>query len=107
MAGHLERRVPERHDAIAHVFVDEAARLLDDIGERREEAVDQSGQFLRVEFLGNSGKAADIGKQDREVAHAAAEREKFGMATQLVDHDRWHVAAERIPYEPFSCSVLR
>jgi hypothetical protein len=99
MAGYVERRVPECHHAVAHILVNEAAGLLDDIRERRQESVDQSGQFLGIELFGNPGEAADVGEQDREIAHAPAEHQKLGMAAQLVDQDRRHVAAERVPHE--------
>ena len=48
MAGIVERRVPERHDAIADVFVDRAAPRQDLAGHRREEtAIDQPAEALR------------------------------------------------------------
>ena len=37
MIGVVERRVPERHDAIADVFVDRAVCIGDDLGHRRQE----------------------------------------------------------------------
>ena len=71
----IERRVPEGHDAIAHIFVDGALAGQDDVGGRRQEAVDQAGQALRIGFvdLGNSREPTHVGEQNGHVAHDAAE----------------------------------
>ena len=41
MVGRRERRVPEAHDRVADIFVDGRARLSEDVGHRRQEAVEK------------------------------------------------------------------
>jgi hypothetical protein len=58
--GVVQRRVPERHDAVAYVFVDGTARVQDDRGHGRQEAVDETRRALGVELLENCRKAANV-----------------------------------------------
>ncbi len=88
MVGIVERRVPERHDRIAHVLVDGAALLKDHVGERRQQRVDEVGQLVRGEPLRNGGEVPDVAEQDGELLYLAAELEPVGVGDQLVDH-RW------------------
>jgi len=44
----VERRVPKRHDRVAHVFVDRTLAVDDGVGKRREKAVHQMRQALRI-----------------------------------------------------------
>jgi len=44
----VERRVPERHDGVAHIFVDGALARQDRVRERRQEAVHEPRQSLRI-----------------------------------------------------------
>ena len=37
----VKRRIPKRHDAVAHVFVDRPTPVEDHVGHRGEEPVDQ------------------------------------------------------------------
>ncbi len=84
VVGIVERSVPERHDAIADVFVDRAAPGQDQVGHRGQEAVDQAGQPGRVglELLGDRGKAADVAEHDAEHAGFAAELQPLGVRRQ-------------------------
>ena len=92
-----DRRVPERHDAITHVLVDRALALKDDAGHGREETVDQVDQSHRIapELLGNRREAADIGEQQRHVAHLPAQLKAVGILGQLFDHGRRQILRKR------------
>ena len=93
----VQGRVPERHDAIAHIFVDGALAGQDDVGGRREKAVDQADQPLGIGFveLGDAGEPAHVGKQQGHVAHDAAQVELIGILREFLDQGRRHVTAER------------
>ena len=86
----VERRVPERHDGVAHVFVDRALAVDDGVGQRREEAVHQRGQTLRIVLvdLRDRGEAADVAEHDRHVARFAAEHELLRRLRELLDQRR-------------------
>jgi hypothetical protein len=43
-----KRSIPERHDAIADVFVDRSSVIDDGPRERGQEAVEKGGQALRI-----------------------------------------------------------
>ena len=60
----VERRIPERHDGVAHIFVDVALSRQDHVGQRGQEAVHQRRQALRIvlEGFGDGGETADVGK---------------------------------------------
>ena len=49
----VERRIPERHDGVAHIFVDIALARQDRVGQRRQEAIHQRGQALRIVLVGS------------------------------------------------------
>ena len=93
----VERRVPERHDGVAHVFVDGALAGDDRIGQRRQEAVHQRGQALRIVLVGlrDRGEAADVGEHDGHFALLAAEHEPLRRLRELFDQRRRQVLAER------------
>ena len=44
----VQWRVPERHNGVAHIFVDRAFVVDDCVRQRRQEAVHQRGETLRV-----------------------------------------------------------
>ncbi|OQA92963.1 MAG: hypothetical protein BWY25_03135 [Chloroflexi bacterium ADurb.Bin222] len=54
---------PERHDGVAHVFVNAPAPLQDDPVNPLPEEVEQLGDFLGVEALREPGKVGDVGEQ--------------------------------------------
>ena len=93
----VERRVPERHDGVAHVFVDGALAIEDRVGERRQETVHQRGQALRVVLVGlrDRGEAAHVGEHDGHLALLAAEHQLFRRLRQLLDQRRRQILAER------------
>ena len=92
----VERRVPERHDGVAHVFVDGALAVEDGVGQRREEAVHQRGEALRVVLVGlrDRGEAAHVGEHDGHLALLAAEHELFRRLRELLDQGRRQILAE-------------
>ena len=92
----VKRRVPERHDGVAHVFVDVALARQDRVGQRRQEPVHQRGQALRIVLVGfrDGGEAADVGEHDGHLALLAAEHELFRRLRQLLDQRRRQILAE-------------
>ena len=92
----VERRVPERHDGVAHVFVDGALAVEDGVGQRRQEAVHQRGEALRVVLVGfrDRGEAAHVGEHDGHLALLAAEHQLFRRLRQLLDQRRRQILAE-------------
>ena len=60
----VQRRIPERHDRVAHVFVDGALALDDGVGERSEKAIHQVSEAVGIVFvmLRNRSKAAYVGE---------------------------------------------
>ena len=86
----VKRRIPERHDRIAHVLVDGALSIDDGVGERRQEAVHQRCQALRIVLvhLGDRGEAADVAEHDGHRALLAAENQLLRRLRQLGD-ERW------------------
>ena len=93
----VERRVPERHDRVAHVFVDGALAIDDGVGQRRQEAVHQRRQALRIVLvdLRDRGEAAHVAEHDRHVARLAAEHELLRRLRELLDQRRRQILAER------------
>ena len=102
MLGIVERRVPERHDAVADVLVDGPLASEHHVGHRRQQSVDQGGQALRVGLvpLGDRGEAADVAEHDGHRALLAAEAQPLGMPRQLVDQLRREVLLEGAAYLP-------
>ena len=96
----VERRVPERHDGVAHVFVDGALAIEDGVGQRRQEAIHQRGEALRIVLVGfrDRGEAAHVGEHDGHLALLAAEHELFRRLRELLDQRRrqYWPKAERI-----------
>src|ERR1035437_8507832 len=92
----VQRRVPERHDRVADIFVDRTVVFDDGVGHRCEEIVHQRRQTLRIVlvYLRNRGEAAHVAEQDRHVAILAAERQRFMRFSQLLDQRRGEILAE-------------
>ena len=86
--------IPERHHRIAHELVDGAALLEDDVGQRREQPVDEADQRFCIHALREPREAAHVGEQQSHFACLAAKLELRRIARQLVDHRRRHVVAE-------------
>jgi hypothetical protein len=93
----VERRIPERHDGVAHIFVDGALSRQDRVGQRRQEPVHQRGQALRIMLVGfrDGGEAPDVGEHDGHLALFAAKLEFFRRLRELLDQGRRQILAER------------
>ena len=92
----VDRRIPERHDRIAHVLVDRSLAIENGVGQRRQKSVHQRGETLRivlVEFR-NRGEASDVGKHYRHLALFPAEHELFRRLRELLDQRRRQVSAK-------------
>ena len=92
----VDRRVPERHDGVAHIFVDGTLARQDCIGQRGQEPVHQFGQALRVVLVGfrDGGEAADVGEHDGHLALFAAKHELFRRLRELLDQGRREISTE-------------
>jgi hypothetical protein len=55
---HIERRVPERDDGVADIFVDRAFVIENRIGHRRQERIHEPRQFLRIESFRKAGEVS-------------------------------------------------
>src|SRR3546814_6211773 len=64
-----ERCAPERHDRVAHVFVDGAAMALDHTSLLTQEGVHQCGQLAGIELFRDGREAAHVRKQQIGRAH--------------------------------------
>src|SRR5476649_1552479 len=89
-----QRRVPERHDRVTHVFVDRAPVRLDQLGHGRQEAVHETREALRIELLGNAREAPNVGEHHGDLAQLASELQELRIACYLLDHVRRKVHAE-------------
>ena len=78
----VERRVPERHDGVAHIFVDRAFPVEHGVGHRRQIFVEEMGELRRVEPLRDGRKRADVAEQQRQFALQAAELERSGISAR-------------------------
>ena len=83
----VERRVPERHDGVAHVFVDGALAREDRVGQRGQESVHQRREALRIALVGlrDRGEAPDVAEHDGHLALLAAEHELLRRLRELFD----------------------
>ena len=93
----VERRIPERHDCVAHIFVDGALPREDRVGERRQKPVHQGGEALRIVLVGlrNGGEAPDVAEHDGHLALLTAEHEFFRRLRELFDQCGRQILAER------------
>ena len=96
--GNVDRRVPERHDGVADIFVDGRAVLHQHVGHRRQEIVEEDGELGRLHRFRNGGEGADVAEQDGELAVLAAEHQRVGILHELLDHRRRQIVAEGVAY---------
>jgi SSS family transporter len=94
VVGLERRRVPEGHDRVAHVFIDRAVARLYEVGHRRQEAVHEAGQALRIELLGDAREAAHVGEHHGDLALLSAQRQEVGIAHHRLDLVRRQVEVE-------------
>ena len=92
----VQRRVPERHNRVADIFVDRAAVREHDVGHCREIFVDEPRQRLRIQLLGNGRKAAHIREHDGEGTHLTAEDELARILGDPIGDCRRDITGERL-----------
>ena len=80
-----ERRAEDRHDIVAHVFINEAAIALDDGVHRLEVAVEQRMGLLGAELARKIGVAGDVGKQNGDLAAFAGHGGEHGRFRRWFD----------------------
>ena len=88
MIGNINWRVPKRHDAVAHVLIDRALLVENDVGQGREETVQQIGQGLRRELLGYAGKPTDVAEQCADLSGFPTQFELVGVIGELLHQYR-------------------
>src|SRR5258708_15427596 len=85
--GVVERRAPDRHDAIADELVQRAAIAEDHFDLPAEIAIEQADDFLRRARFGEGCETAYVGKQQGDLAALAFAR-KPAMRDQFLDDMR-------------------
>ncbi len=91
----VERRIPERHDGVAHVFVDRALLPQDDVGHRRQIFVEERREFDRGEAFGQRGERPDVAEHQSQLALLPAELQLLRMLGEAGDDGGRHIPAER------------
>src|SRR5579883_702698 len=94
MVRHVDRCIPERHDGVAHVLVDRALALLDEVGHWRQQAIHEAGEPRGIELLGDGREAPHVAEQDGDLAHLAAERQQVGIV-----HHRLYLVGRQVEAE--------
>src|SRR5215467_6726457 len=95
--GIVERRIPEGHDRIAHVFVDGPTALKNDLAQRTQQLVDEVRQLGCGHFFGDRREVSDVAKHQSEVALLAAKHEPGGIGDDLLDNRRSKITPECLP----------
>ena len=90
----VERRVPEGHDGVAHVFVDGAFLLQDDVGQRRQILVEERRKLDRREAFGQGRERPDVAEHHGQLALLPAELKLLRVFGEAGDDGGRHVAAE-------------
>src|SRR5262249_26355713 len=90
----LERGVPERHHAVADIFVDRAVVIEDGPARRRVDGPDERDDAFRRARFGEAGEVPHIGEQDRQRAYLAAEGDPLRFLDEPLDDRRRDEAAE-------------
>src|SRR5262249_5365418 len=96
MKSVVQRRVPERHNRITHVFIDRALVVDDGVSQGREKTVHQGGQPLRVVLVefGNSCEATYVAEKYAHLAFFAAKHELIWRFRQLLHERRRQILPE-------------
>jgi hypothetical protein len=85
MLGIVEGGVPERHDAVAHIFIDGPLLLGDDLGHRRQEGVHEACRCSGIHAFGAGGETTDVAKHDGHLPRLATEDELLRVSGELLD----------------------
>ncbi len=89
-----QRRSPERHDRIAHVFVDGRAVAVQNIRHFGEIEVEHLGQLARVELLRDGGEIPNVAEQHGQFPRLAVQRIRLRFAADRADDLRRYVLPE-------------
>ena len=81
----VKRRVPERHDSIAHVLIDRSAVVQNSLAEGRQELVDKTCKLGRAELLGDGCEIPDITEHERKLAHFTTQFELLRIGDNFFD----------------------
>ena len=73
MLRHIHWRIPERHNAVAHVLVDGSLLVQDHISQRGHKPVQQRGKLFGRKFFRQARKSPDVAKKCTDVPCLAAE----------------------------------
>ena len=73
-----DRRAEERHEAVAGELVDDALEAVDLVEREVEVLVEQLAVLLRIEPLGDRGRADEIAEQHRDLLALAVEWRRRG-----------------------------
>src|SRR5439155_9891519 len=88
------RRAPQRQQPITDELVQRSPVLEDDLDHLGEVLVQQYGDRLRAQVLGQRGEAADVAEQDRQRAALATYPHLALLVGDLGRHSRSEVALE-------------
>ena len=95
MVGRVERRVPERHEAVADVLVDGAAFRQHRGGERRVQRIEEAHDAFGVQQFRARGEVAHVAEEDGRLARFTTQPQARGIGRDALDDGRRHVALER------------
>ncbi len=95
VVGIVERRIPEREDRVADVFVERSLVGEQEVAHRGEKGDQELDHLLRAVPLGNAREAADIAHQHGHLALFAAKLEPGGIGGDLLDQLGREIAVER------------
>ena len=94
----FERRAPEGHHRVADIFVERAVVAEDDLRHVRQIFVQQRGEFLRVQFLGNAGEPAHVAEHHGDFR--LSRLHQIGIFQQPANHFRAQILLERAAHPP-------
>src|SRR5690606_822683 len=84
VVGPRYRRPPEGDDGIPDILVDHAAMVENDLAERVEVFIQQTGYCFRLELVGEFGKAFQVTEKDEQFLPAAAQGEQFRIVDDFL-----------------------
>lgn len=66
-----DRGAKDRHDGVAHIVVDGAFVLVDDVGQLPENLIGQAGNLFRIETRAQACEAGDVGEEHGDLPSLA------------------------------------
>ena len=83
--GMLDRSPEKGHDCISHVFINDPVALHDLVDHEGEVAVQGCNHLVCLHLLGDRGKAADIGEENRQDP-ILPDQQGFRILEKTIDH---------------------